>query len=209
MVKIYPKIKRVANNAFLYLQKVGNGKHEHILVKIGETVVIEGGPSTGKTEFLKKTMQKLDVEGEKYLYINANLPVSDWVKDFKLYKKNLDSRIDYLLNTLPEKFYLLIDNAEKITDSRKLELVLLLIEKARSSIIACSSFNHLISKLKVRLKDAKVHSLGAGADTFDITYMVIAVMIVIVALMGAHNLIFLAAAMRYMFQGTRLGGRKI
>lgn len=209
MVRIYPKIKRLSNSAFLYLQKVGNGQHKHILIKLGDTIVIEGGPSTGKTEFLKKTMQKLDAEGEKYLYINANLPVSDWVKDFRLFKKNLDSRIDYLLSTLPERFYLMIDNAEKITDSRKLELTLLLIEKARSSIIACSNFNHLTGKLKVRLKDAKVHSLGAGADTFDITYIVVAIMIVMVAFLGAHNLIFLAAAMRYMFQGTRIGGRKL
>jgi hypothetical protein len=154
-------------------------------------------------------MHKLDAEGEKYLFINANLPVSDWVKDFKLFKKNLDSRIDYLLSTLPEKFYLMIDNAEKITDSRKLELTLLLIEKARSSIISCSNFNHLISKLKVRLKDAKVHSLGAGADTFDITYFVVAIMVVFVALTGSYSIIFLAAAFRYLFQGTRMGGKRV
>lgn len=209
MVRIYPKIKKATNNVFLYLQKVGNGKHEHILVKLGETVVVEGGPSTGKTEFLKKTIRQLEGNGERALFINANLPISDWVKEFRLFGKTLDNRIDYLLKTLPEKFYLLIDNAEKITDSRKLELTLLLIEKARSSVISCSNFTHLISKLKVRLKDARVHSLGAGADTFDITYMVIAFMIIIVALMGAHSLIFVAAAMRYMFQGTRIGGKKI
>ena len=209
MVRIYPKIKKAANNVFLYLQKVGNGKHEHILVKIGETIVVEGGPSTGKTEFLKKTIKQLNDNGEKTLFINAGLPISDWVKEFKLFGKNLDSRIDYLLRTLPEKFYLFIDNAEKITDSRKLEITLLLIEKARSSIISCSNFSHLISKLKVRLRGAKVHSLGAGADTFDITYMVLAMMIIVIALVGAHSLIFLAAAMRYMFQGTRMGGRKI
>lgn len=209
MVRIYPKIKKAANNVFLYLQKVGNGKHEHILIKVGETIVIEGGPSTGKTEFLKKTIKQLNESGEKTLFVNAVLPISDWVKEFKLFGKNLDSRVDYLLRTLPDKFYLFIDNAEKITDSKKLELTLLLIGKARSSIIACSNFTHLISKLKVRLRDAKVHSLGAGADTFDITYMVLALMIIIIALMGAHSLIFLAAAMRYMFQGTRMGGRKI
>ena len=180
-----------------------------ILVKIGETIVIEGGPSTGKTEFLKKTIRQLETSGEKTLLINANLPVTDWVRDFRLFGKNLDNRIDYLLKTLPDKFYLLIDNAEKITDSRKLELALVLIEKSRSAIISCSNFSHLISKLKVRLSDARVHSLGAGADTFDITYIVIAFLIIFVAVMGAHSLIFLAAAMRYMFQGTRMGGRKV
>lgn len=209
MVRIYPKIKKAANNVFLYLQKVGNGRHEHILVKIGETVIIEGGPSTGKTEFLKKTIRQLHESGERSLFVNASLPMSDWVKEFKLFGKNLDSRIDYLLRTLPDRFYLLIDNAEKITDSRKLELTLLLIEKARSSIIACSNFNHLISKLKVRVKDAKVHSLGAGADTFDITYFVVAVLVLVVALTGSYSIIFLAAAFRYLFQGTRMGGRKI
>ena len=61
----------------------------------------------------------------------------------------------------------------------------------------------------MRLSDARVHSLGAGADTFDITYIVIAFLIIFVAVMGAHSLIFLAAAMRYMFQGTRMGGRKV
>ncbi|MBI5634962.1 MAG: hypothetical protein HZA15_15955 [Nitrospirae bacterium] len=209
MVRIYPKIKRGVNHAFLYLQKVGNGRHEHILVKIGETIIIEGGPSTGKTEFLKKTIRQLTENGEKALFVNAALPMSDWVKEFKLFGKNLDSRVDCLLRTLPDTFYLLIDNAEKITDSRKLELALLLIEKSRSSVIACSNFTHLISKLKVRLKDAKVHSLGAGADTFDVTYFVVAMLIIFVALTGSHSIIFLAAAFRYLFQGTRMGGRKV
>lgn len=209
MVRIYPKIKKITNRVFLYIQKVGNGKHEHILLKVGETIIIEGGPSTGKTAFLKKTIKQLNANGEKTLFINAVLPISDWVKEFKLFKKNLDSRIDYLLKTLPDKFYLFIDNAEKITDSKKLELTLLLLEKSRSAIISCSNFSHLVAKLKVRLKDARVHSLGAGADTIDITYIILACMIVIIALMGAHNLIFLAAAFRYMFQGVRAGGRKI
>jgi hypothetical protein len=209
MVRMYPKIKRTANSVFLYLQRVGNGKHEHILVKLGETIVIEGGPSTGKTAFLKKTLKQLSDNGEKALFVNAALPVTDWVKEFKLFGKTLDTRLDYLLNNLPDTFYFVLDNAEKITDSRKLEICLLLIEKSRSTVIACSNFTHLTSKLKVRLGEAKVYSLGAGADTFDITYFIVAIMIIIVAIMGAHHLIFLAAAMRYMFQGTRIGGKKV
>lgn len=209
MVRLYPKIKKARKRVFLYLQKVGNGRHEHLLVKVGDTVVIEGGPSTGKTEFLKKTALQLAGSGEESLFVNAALPVSDWVKDFRLFGKNLDGRIDCLLKTLPDQFYLLVDNAEKIQDSRKLELSLLLIEKARSSVIAVSNFSHLNSKLKVRLMDARVHSLGAGADAFDITYFIVAIMVVIVALTGAYTLIFLAAAFRYLFQGTRMGGRKI
>lgn len=209
MVRIYPKIKKLREKIFLYIQKIGNGKHEHILVKLGETVVIEGGPSTGKTEFLKKAVRQLESAGEKTLFINANLPVTDWVRDFKLFGRNLDSRIEYLFKTLPERFYLFIDNAEKITDSRKLELALLLIEKSRSAVISCSNFSHLVSRLKVRLSDARVHSLGSGADAFDITYFIVAVLVIIVALTGSYSLIFVAAAFRYLFQGTRIGGRRI
>ena len=63
--------------------------------------------------------------------------------------------------------------------------------------------------MKVRLNNVRVHNLGSGADTFDITYFVVALLIVFVAVIGAHHMIFLAAAMRYMFQGTRMGGRRI
>jgi len=206
---IYPKIKRLRDNIFLCVRKTGNGKREQIPVKTGETVVVEGGPSTGKTDFLKKTILQLNDRGDKTLLINAVLPVTDWVKDFRLFGSNLDARIDYLLRTLPENYYLLIDNAEKITDSKKLEITLLLIEKAGGTILSCSSFNHLTGKLKVRLADARIQSLGAGADTFDITYFIVALLIVVVALTGAHGIIFLAAAFRYLFQGTRMGGRKI
>jgi len=209
MVRISPKIKKTVNHAFVYLRKAGSGRHEQILVKIGETIVIEGGPSTGKTEFLKKTIRQLTENGEKAVFVNAALPLTDWVKEVRSFGKNLDSRVDYLLRTLPDTFCLLIDNAEKITDSRKLELALLLIEKSRSSVITCSNYTHLIGKFKVRLKDAKVHSLGAGPDTFDITYFVVAMLIIFVALTGSHSIIFLAAAFRYLFQGTRMGGRKV
>lgn len=188
---------------------IGCGKCENIIVKRGETIIIHGGPSTGKTETLLKVIRRLNERGGKTIFINAALPVSDWVKEFKLFGKNLDGRVSYLLKNLPEEFYLLIDNAEKITDSRKLELVLLLAGRAAGCIFACNNFTQLGVKLKARLQYAKVYSLGSGADTFDITYMMVAVIVIAVALMGAQNLIFLAAALRYMFQGTRMGGRKI
>jgi len=170
--------------------------------------VVEGGPSTGKTSFLQKTVKKLDVNGEKCIFINATLPIGDWVKEYRLFGKNLDARVSYFIKALPGRFYLVIDNAERLQDSRKLELVLYLMEQARSTIVGCTRFSLLHPKVKVRLNKAKIHSLGAGADTFDVTYFMVAIMIVFVALMGAHKLIFLAAAFRYLFQGTRVGGRR-
>lgn len=207
-MRLYPKIQRIRDKAFLYLHRYDNGKHTTEILKVGESVVVEGGPSTGKTSFLHKTVRKLEDSGERCIFINATLPAGDWVKDYKLFGKNLDARIDYFMRTLPEKFYLVIDNAERLQDSRKLELVLFLLERARSAVVGCTRFGYLNPKLKVRLNNAKVHSLGTGTDTFDITYFVVAIMIITVALIGAHNLIFLAAAFRYIFQGTRVGGKK-
>ncbi len=207
-MRLYPKIQRIKDKAFLYLHRYNNGKHTTEILKVGESVIVEGGPSTGKTSFLQKTIQKLEEAGERCVFINATLPTGDWVKEYRLFGKNLDARLDYFTRTLPEKFYLVIDNAERLQDSRKLEIVLSLLEKARSSVIGCTRYSYLNPKLKVRLSKSKVHSLGTGTDTFDITYFVIAIMITVVALIGAHHLVFLAAAFRYIFQGTRAGGRK-
>ena len=207
-MRLYPKIQKIRDKAFLYLHKYNNGKHTTEILKVGESVIVEGGPSTGKTSFLQKTIRKLEEAGERCIFINATLPAGDWVKEYKLFGKNLDARINYFMRTLPEKFYLVIDNAERLQDSRKLELVLYLLEKSRSTVVGCTRYSYLNPKLKVRLSSAKVHSLGTGTDTFDITYFVIAIMITVVALIGAHHLVFLAAAFRYIFQGTRAGGRK-
>ncbi len=207
-MRIYPKIQKIRDKVFLYLHQYNNGKHTTEILKVGESVVIEGGPSTGKTSFLQKTIRKLESSGEKCVYINASMPTGDWVKDYKLFGKNLESRIELFLRTLPEKFYLVIDNAERLQDSRKLEIVLVLIEQSRSAVIGCTRFAFLHPKVKVRLNNVKIHSLGTGADTFDVTYFFLALMITVVALIGAHNLVFLAAAFRYMFQGTRMGGKK-
>jgi hypothetical protein len=207
-MRLYPKVQKLRNSIFLYLHRYNHGKHKTEMLKIGESVVVEGGPSTGKSSFLQKTIKQLEAAGEKCIFINATLPAGDWVKEYKLFGKNLESRLDLFMKSLPEKFYLIIDNAERLQDSRKLEVALYLFEKSRSTIVGCTRYALLNPKLKVRLSKAKIHSLGSGTDTFDITYFILAIMIVFVALIGAHNLIFLAAAFRYMFQGTRIGGKK-
>lgn len=209
MLRLYPNVNKIKDKVYFYIRKFKNGKLEDELLKVGECVIVEGGPSTGKTSFLNKTVKKLDEAGEKCIFINATMPLGDWVKDYRLFGKSLDKRVDFFLSSLPERFYLIIDNAERLSDSRKLEILLFLFEKARSVILGCTRQGLLHPKLKVRLSNVKVHNLGSGADTFDITYFIVAIMIVIVALVGAHHLIFLAAAMRYMFQGTRMGGRRI
>ncbi len=211
---LYPKVEKRKNAILLYITKYksgtgGKSKVETEYVKIGESLIVEGGPSTGKTSFLQKTVNKLEAAGENCIFVNATLPIGDWVKEYKLFGKNLEKRIEFFVRQLPKTYYLIIDNAEKLTDSRQLELVLYLMEHARSVIVGCGKFTILNPKLKTRFKNTKVHHLGSGADTFDITYFVLAIIIVFIAVLGATNLVFLAAAFRYMFQGTRMGGRSM
>ncbi len=170
---------------------------------------MEGGPSTGKTSFLQKTIKKLEVNGEKCIFVNATLPIGDWVKEYKLFGKNLEKRVEFFLRQLPERFYLIVDNAERLQDSRKLELLLNLMEHARSTIVGCTRFALLSPKVKVRLNKAKIHSLGSGADTFDVTYFFLVIMIIFVFLSGGQHLIYLIAAFRYIFLGTRMGGKPV
>jgi len=209
MLRLYPNVNRIKDRAYFYIRKFKNGKMEDELLRIGECVIVEGGPSTGKTSFLNKAVKQLEEAGEKCISINATMPLGEWVKDYKLFGKSLEKRVDFFLSSLPEKYYLIIDNAERLNDSRKLEILLYLFERARSVILGCTRQGLLHPKLKVRLSNVKVHNLGSGADTFDITYFMVAIIIVFVAVIGAYNLIFLAAAMRYMFQGTRMGGRRV
>jgi hypothetical protein len=200
-------VKKRYNSFFLYFRKQGDGKEVWEYLKNGECVIIEGGPSTGKTATLQKVKNALEQVGEKVIFINASLPLGDWVKDYRLFGKSLEKRVEQFLSNLPEKFYLVIDNAEKVRDSRKLEFILHLLEKCRSAVVGCLRESYIRPKLRARMNTNKVFHLGTGAGTFDCTYFVLALMILFVAVVGYHDLVFLAAAMRYMFQGTRIGGQ--
>jgi hypothetical protein len=202
-------IQKRYHSFFLYFRKQGDGKDVWEYLKDGECVIIEGGPSTGKTATLHKVKRALEQVGENVIFINASLPLGDWVKEYRLFGKSLEKRVECFLSNLPERFYLVIDNAEKVSDSRKLELVLYLLEKCRSAVVGCFRQSYINPKLRARLKTNKIYHLGTGADTFDCTYFVVALMIIFVAIVGYHHLIFLAAAMRYMFQGTRVGGHRV
>lgn len=181
--------------------------HNHILIS-GHSLIVEGGAGTGKTAYLNEVMRECEAKGEKVIYINASLPVTSWLKEYQLFGKNIDCRIYHLMKTLPEVYTLLVDNAERITSGQKMELVLSLIERATKTVITCSSYKKINPKILARLNTAQLISLGAGSnETFDITYFLVAFLIIVVAMMGAVNMIFLAAAIRYIFQGSRIGGR--
>lgn len=172
--------------------------------------IIEGGPGSGKSTALADMRQQLIDEGKRVIYINAATPIMKWFDDLPLPFKKTSSRINYVLNTLPDEFYLLVDNADAIPNTsgnERYQIIETLLFKAKGGVLACQNFRNLSPSLQARLKDAKRRFQGSGSVAFDMTYIVLAVIIVAVAMMGQHNLIFIAAAMRYMFQGMRIGGR--
>ncbi|MFN3481013.1 MAG: AAA family ATPase [Thermodesulfovibrionales bacterium] len=175
-------------------------------------VILEGGPGVGKTTALKDRQQELTDQGITVYYINATEPITAWFKDYvPLPFKRAEALVSYFLNTLPNEFYLLIDNADSVTntsDNRKTKILEQLLLKAKGATISCQHWGNLAPSLKARLKDAERKFIGSGNLGFDITYILLALIIIAVALMGQHNLIFIAAAMRYMFQGLRIGGRQ-
>ncbi len=207
--KIVSKVTGAGKRAYVYFRKHKDGKDTWHYIRDGESLVVEGGPSTGKTSFLNRLSEQLKRAGENVVYIDALEPMTTWVKAWKLFGKDIDKRIDIYMRALPDTYYLIVDNAEKLTDSKKTTVLLELMQKARGTVVGCSQFSWLNPKLKVRLKSARMQSLGAGADTYDATMFLIVILIVIIAVLGLSSLLFVAAAVRYIFQGVRMGGRKL
>ncbi len=173
----------------------------------GQIVLIEGGPRSGKTRCLLKSKEKLS--GQATVFVNAQESLSSWLREVPLPVPATGvERVRKTVRHMPRGFYLFIDQSEAVTPA-KLGVVLDLMDKARAVIIAATSFGQLHPRLKARCREAKIITLGAGADTFDATYLLIAAIIIVVALMGYYQIIFLAAAVRYLFQGLRIGGNKL
>lgn len=207
--KIVSKVTGAGKRVYVYFRKHQDGKDTWHYIRDGESLVVEGGPSTGKTSFINRLADQLKRAGENVVYIDALEPMTTWVKAWKLFGKDIDKRIDIYMRTLPETYYLIVDNAEKLTDSKKTTVLLELMQKARGTVVGCTQFSWLNPKLKVRLKSARMQSLGAGAETYDATMFLIVILIVIIAVLGMSSLLFVAAAVRYIFQGVRMGGRKL
>ena len=211
MRKLFSYIQKIGRHSYVcFSLKAGTKRVDQFKLKIGQVVVVEGGPLAGKTKFLKRLLEQIQEVGENVFFIDATQAVTKWFSVIPLPVKMTAARgLRWKLDNLPLVFYLLVDNAQTVNEGQKLETLLTVIEKARSVVVATRSFSQLHPRLQARMREAKVISLGCGADTFDITYFIVAIGIIVVALAGYHHLIYLAAALRYLFQGMRIGGRKI
>jgi hypothetical protein len=181
----------------------------YVYLKTGEPLILIGGVQTGKTRKLITLKQLMEKYQEPVIYLDGLLPLGDWLNGYE--GKNILTRTESLLGSATKETYILIDNAEKINDSRKLATVLTLLEKGRNMVVACNKLVNLNWKLRRRLelKGAHIEYLGVGGEIFDVTMILVAILVGCIALIGAINWLLGVAAMRYLFQGIRIGGRKI
>lgn len=207
MKRIYPYLQ----GNLLRLRVAAGGKTiRAVNLTPGKMILIEGGPRSGKTRCLKKSMEKLKAQkGVSTVFIDGQENMTSWLKDVNLpIPATGTERVRQTARHIPEGFYFFLDQAEAVTPA-KLEVVLGLMDKARAVMVAASSFGQLHPRLKARCREARIITLGAGADTFDVTYLLIAVIIIVVAMLGYYQIVFLAAAIRYLFQGLKIGGSKL
>ena len=211
MRKIFSSVQRVGQKFYATISvKAGTRRVQHFRLRGGLVLFVEGGPLSGKTRFLSRLREQLTSCAEPVLFVDATEPATRWLTEIEPpVPLSAQKALEWRLANLPERFYLLVDNADRVSDGKKLEVLLYLLDRAWSSALAGRSFSSLHPRLQARLREAKVVALGCGADTFDATYVLVAVLIIVVALSGFHHLILLAAAVRYLFQGIRIGGRRI
>lgn len=204
--KIFSKLKQVSFKKFFsnFFEYKDITKEINDIIE-GETIVVEGGPATGKTTKLNELMDKKKLEGNKVFYIDANKTIKEWVKGFNIFGKSSEQRIVFMFSACSDA-YLFIDNGEKITDT-KIDVILQVIENAKGVVIACNDYRRLNPKLKNRIIDAKLISLGSGIEPLDVTYIVVACLIILMAIVGDISFLFMAAATRYMFHGFRYASK--
>jgi len=194
----------------LRIKKARQDKETFVLSP-GRKAVIEGGPGSGKAKFLTQTVHHLTSHGINFVRLNCDEPKSQWLTGYKLPVKvvNTDKRLkETIERCLPENFYLILENAHSISAS-KLDIAFRLINKCRSLIVTTDHFNQLNKTLRAQLFQAKLITLGTGADTFDMTMIVMACLVVSLALLGYRDLVFTVAAIRYLFQGMKMGGKTV
>jgi len=206
MTKVWGFLRSHFRKSYLKL-KVRSALHDpyEIHVKIGEVIVIEGG-----AEEREKVASQLAGVFERavpkapYLFIDANLPKSEWLSDIPLtVPASGDERLELALKKITEasgSFYLVIENADKITDS-KIPIARRIIKSARSVIMLTPNVDMLNRRLMGSLPKPRLISLGTARNTYDITYPVIGALMIMLIVLGHHEIVFLAAAMRYIFVG--------
>jgi len=194
----------------LRIKKARADKETFVLAP-GRKAVIEGGPGSGKNKFINQTINHLTKNGISYVRLDCDAPKSQWLTEYKLPIKvvNTDKRLrETIERCLPENFYHILENAHSISAS-KLDITFRLINKARSLIVTTDHFNQVNRTLKAQLFQAKLITLGTGADTFDMTMIIMACLVVSLALLGYRDLVFTVAAIRYLFQGMKMGGKSV
>lgn len=201
------RVRRLYGAARLILREQWGSERRESYLKDGQPLIIEGGPNTGKSQRLQALAKQFEASGERVLIVDALLPLGDTLVD--LPGKRLSDRIPLFLRQC-EGSVLLLDNAHlAAAQGRKLDLLVRAVERAKRVVVTCSRVGELPWRLRARLepKNPRAVTLGGGGRTFDVTYLLVAVILVFFVLAGLHSVVFLAAAIRYIFYGINRGSR--
>ncbi|GKT10648.1 DNA/RNA helicase domain-containing protein [Desulforhabdus sp. TSK] len=209
MVKIWSFIQRQGEKSRSLRLCIRRAmKHrDAFTVKPGDVVVVEGGPGAGKAKFVSQLRNNLERDDLPCVFVDANESRTRWLREYTKQLPtritNTDRRLEAIIERiLPPHYYLIITNADKITDS-KLDTVKELIARSRSIILVTMDYNLIHTKVIGILPSPRLVTLGSGKTTFDCTYLLMAGFIIFLALYGYKEMLFIAAAARYVFIGVK------
>jgi hypothetical protein len=164
------------------------------IVEANKATILQGGARSGKT----KICQALMGRANNAHYINAILPLSDWAPAGK------GKATDRLALLQPD--LLIIDNAECLK-GRKYEEGAALMERASALVCTCRSYHQLPARIQARLEHSPIVALSKDSATTDISYILIAAIIICLIVIGDRSALISLAAIRYAFIGSRGFGR--
>lgn len=158
-------------------------------------VILVGGAKGGKTNVCNSLAQRAN----NAYYINAILPLNEWAPAGK-------GTAATRLAAIGQIDLLIIDNAEWLK-GRKYHEATILMDKAKALVVTARSYHQLPPRIVARLENNTLIALSKDSVSIDISYIILAALILFLVVSGnTHSMISLAA-IRYAFVGSRGFGR--
>lgn len=162
--------------------------------------LFEGETGAGKTTKLLAIRQQHLADDP--IFIDALLPLSDMLQ--KPPRVKIGDYIEIFIERCKDRI-LIVDNLQSAT-GRKAEIIKRCVEQAKTVYAATTRESKINMLIKSRL-DAKgclcEFLRGGKAKPVDLTYVLIALFIVALLIMGMSSYIVTLAVLRYMYQGTK------
>jgi Rad3-related DNA helicase len=162
--------------------------------------LFEGETGAGKTT--KLLSLKLHHQADNPVFMDALLPLSDMLQ--KPPRVKLGDYTEIFIERCNDRI-LIVDNLQSAT-GRKAEIIKRCVEQAKTVYAATTKESKVNMLIKSRLEEkgyACEFLRGGKSKPVDLTYVLIAVFIVALLLMGMSSYLVTLAVLRYMYQGTK------